>query len=245
MVNVTDIKGVGPSKAENLAENGYESVEDIAQADPDALSSVKGVSEDRALEYMVSAGDLLDEESQDDSEQREEASDEFDLTPDEVGEELQDDADDAESEDEGEVEVVEDDEEESAEDESEGDSGESLDAGEDSDGGDEVDEEPTYEVTVDFNTRMEYHTFHAAIMRYHETQYTSNQPKADAMQMILDGLESGDGFEYEVSEEEFNTLHTAVKQCRTDYQGNNLIDHMDALNKVEEQINNQRRDLLF
>lgn len=226
MVNVTDIKGVGPSKAENLEEEGYESVEDIAQADPDNLSEISGISEDRALEYMVSAGDLLDAESQDDSEQGEEASDEFDLTPDEVGEEL-------ESEEDGlpEVEVVEDDE---------GDSGESPDESEDAE-----DEPESYTVSVDFNTRMQYHTFHAAIMRYHETQYTSNQPKADAMQMVLDGLESGDGVEYEVSEEEFNTLHTAVKQCRTDYQGNNLIDHMDALNEVEEQINDQRRELLF
>jgi len=229
MVKVTDIKGVGPSKAENLAENGYKSVEDIAQADPDNLSEISGISEDRALEYMVSAGDLLDAESQDDSEQSEEASDEFDLTPDEVGEELQDDADDAESDDGPEVEVVEDDEEEPAESDSE----------------DAEDKPDSYTVTVDFNTRMQYHTFHSAIMRYHETQYTSNQPKADAMQMILDGLESGDGVEYEVNEEEFNTLHTAVKQCRTDYQGNNLIDHMDALNEVEEQINNQRRELLF
>lgn len=230
MIDVTDIKGVGPSKAENLEENGYESVEDIAQADPDALSSVKGVSEDRALEYMVSAGDLLDAEQEVEDETE---GDEFDLTPDEVGEELQDDADDAEDDDGPEVEVVEDDEEESAEDESEA---------------DEEDAEPepdTYTVTVDFNTRMQYHTFHAAIMRYHETQYTSNQPKADAMQMVLDGLESGDGVEYEVDEEQFNTLHTAVKQCRTDYQGNNLIDHMDALNEVEEQINDQRRELLF
>jgi hypothetical protein len=137
---------------------------------------------------------------------------------------------------------VEDDEEETAEDDAEGDEEGAVveDEGEDAE-----DEPESYTVTVDFNTRMQYHTFHAAIMRYHETQYTSNQPKADAMQMILDGLESGDGVEYEVSEEEFNTLHTAVKQCRTDYQGNNLIDHMDALNEVEEQINNQRRDLLF
>jgi hypothetical protein len=226
MVEVTDIKGVGPSKAENLAENDYESVEDIAQADPDNLSEISGISEDRALEYMVSAGDLLD-----DSEDDEEASgDEFDLTPDEVGEELQDDADDAESDDGPEVEVVENDEEETAESDSEE---------------PDVEEDPEYEVVVDFDSRMEYHTFHAAIMRYHEKQYTSNQPKADAMQKVLDALESGESASFELDEQELNTLHTAVKQCRTDYQGNNLINHMDALKGVEAQINDQRRDYLF
>lgn len=218
MAEMTDIKGIGPSKADTLEEEGYESLEDVAQADPDDLSEISGISQERALEYMVSAGDLLDEESRDDSEQREEASDEFDLTPSEVSEELEEEEDV--------------DEEESA-----------ADVG--SDGGDESDDEPeSYTVSIDFETRMQYHTFHAAVMRYHEAIYTSNQPKSDAMQKVLDGLET-DGAEYELTETEFNTLHTSVKQARTDYQGDNLIDHMDALKVVEGKINDQRRDLLF
>lgn len=224
MIEVTDIEGVGPSTADDLADEGYESVEDVAQADPDDLSDISGISEDRALEFMVSAGDLLDAEEE---VEEETAGDEFDLTPDEVGEELQE---EVEEDDGPEVEVVEDDEE---------------DAVVEDEGEDAEDEPESYTVSVDFETRLQYHTFHAAIMRYHEKQYTSNQPKADAMQLILDGLESGEGVEYELDEEQFNTLHTAVKQCRTDYQGNNLIDHMDALSSVEEQINDQRRDYLF
>ncbi len=221
MISVTDIKGIGPSKAETLEENDYESVEDIAQADPDNLSNVSGISEDRALEYMVSAGDLLDaEDDAADEASAESEGDEFDLTPEEVSEELED------EEAEPEVEVVNETEEEgSVEDESK--------------------EDPTYEVAVDFENDLQYHTFHAAIMRYHERIYTSNQPHSDTMQKILDGLVGAEDVSFELDEEELNTLHTAVKQCRTDYQGNNLIDHMDALNPVEDQINDQRRDYLF
>lgn len=207
MVEITDITGIGPSKADDLEDEGYESVEDIAQADPDNLSDISGISEDRALEYMVSAGDLLD-----DSEDDEESSgDEFDLTPDEVGEELQEDE--------------EDDEDDEAEAEPE--------------------EEPEYTVTVEFDNRLQYHTFHAAIMRYHEDVYTSNQPYSDTMQKILDGLSGTESATYELTGTELNTLHTAVKQARTEYQGNNLIDHMDALNVVEGNINEQRREYLF
>jgi len=231
MIEVTDIKGVGPSKAETLEENGYESVEDIAQADPDNLSDVSGISEDRALEFMVSAGDLLDaEDDAADEASAESEGDEFDLTPEEVSEELEDEEEEPESE--PEIEAVDEDEEDE----------DPVDAT------DEVQaesEDPTFEVSVDFESDLQYHTFHAAIMRYHENIYTSNQPHSDAMQKILDGLVGAEDVSYELTEEELNTLHTAVKQCRTDYQGNNLIDHMDALNPVEDQINDQRRDYLF
>jgi hypothetical protein len=229
MTEPKDITGIGPSKAEDLAENGYESVEDIAQADPDNLSEISGISEDRALEYMVSAGDLLDSDS---SESEEPESEEFDLTPEEVSEELEaeDDEDDV-----PEVEVVEDDaeaDEDGAVDEDESE--------------EEVESGPeTYVIFVDFDSKLQYDVFHAALMRYHEKVYTSNQPRANALQKCLDGLVSTDGVEYELNEEEINTLHTAVKQCRTDYQGSNLIDHMDALNPVEDQINDQRRECLF
>jgi len=215
MVEVKDIKGIGPSKAEDLEDEGYESVEDIAQADPDNLSDISGISEDRALEYMVSAGDLLDDSDDDE----ESSGEEFDLTPSEVSDELEE--AEEEEEDTPDIEVVDEEEDEA-----------------------ESEEEPTYTVTVDFDTEMEYHTFHAAVMRYHENVYTSNQPKSDAMQKVLDGLDAS-GTELELTETEFNTLHTSVKQARTDYQGNNLIDHMDALKGVEQQINDQRRDYLF
>lgn len=215
MSDVTDITGIGPAKAETLAEAGYKSVDEIADADRDELAAVDGVGEDRALEFIVGAADLIGDESEDESDEGEA----FDLTPAEIADEVEEDEEEVEEV----VEVVE----------------------EEPDEAPESEEPESYTVTLDFNNRMQYHTFHAAIMRYHENIYTSNQPYANTMQKILDGLTDFDGVTYELDEQEINTLHTAVKQSRTDYQGNNRIDHMDQLAVVEEQVDSQRREYLF
>lgn len=219
MADVTDIKGIGPAKADTLAEEGYESLEDIANADQEELGAVDGVGNDRALEFIVGASNLL-EEAEDDAE---DDRDDFDLTPSEVSEELEEDGDSGESPEEGSAPDEDDELVEESESES----------------------ESTFDVTISFQEEDEFHTFHAAVMRYHEAVYTSNQPASDAMRKILDGLDNRDSVSYELTEEELNTLHTAVKQTRTNYQGDNLIDHMDALSAVEEQVNEQRRELLF
>lgn len=215
MIEVTDIKGIGPAKAETLADAGYESVEDIANADADELGEVEGVGEDRALEFIVGAADLL--ESTEEVEE-ETDDDEFDLKPSDVGDELEDEVDELEEELKEELEDTE---------------------------SPTDDEDQTYTVSIDFSSDDEYHTFHAAIMRYYERIYTSNQPASDAMAKILEKLTDSGDVEYELDEQELNTLHTAVKQMRTQYQGDNLIDQMDALRSVEEQINEQRREALF
>lgn len=222
MIEVTDIKGIGPSKADTLAEAGFESVEDIAQADPDALAGVNGVGDDRALEFMVLAGDLLDAEQEVEDETND--GEEFDLTPSEVSDELED-----KDEDEPEIEVVDEEEDEEEEEE-------------------EAEEEPedeTYSVTISFAEKLEYDVYHAALMRHHENVYTSYQPASDAMQGFLDELTDLESVSYELTEFELNTLHTAVKQARSDYQGSNHIDHMDALKNVEKQIDDARREHLF
>jgi nucleotidyltransferase/DNA polymerase involved in DNA repair len=220
MVNIDDITGIGPTKAEKLEENGYESVEDVAQADPANLEEISGISEERALEYMISAGELLDDESEDESdEELEEGEEEFDLTPAEVSEETEE-SEDNESEEEEEIDS------------------------EDTDDASEEEEEP-YEVSLSFASKTEYDVYHAALMRHHERVYTSYQPDADAMQKLLDGLTDVDSVTYELTESELNTLHTAVKQTRNNYQGDNMIDHMDALVKVENQIEEARSEYLF
>ncbi len=224
MAQVTDIKGIGPAKAGTLEENGYTSVEDVAQADPNNLSEISGISDERALEYMVEAGDLLDEESGDDSEESEEVSgEEFDLTPSEVSEELEGEAEE-ENDDLPEVDAVEEE-----------------DSGDDS----EQSEKSSYEVSIEFETMLQYDVFHAALMRHHERVYTSYQPDSDAMQKFLDRLDDFNSVSYELTEDELNTLHTAVKQCRSNYQGDNMIDHMDALIPIEGQIQDAREEYLF
>jgi hypothetical protein len=218
MVDVTDIKGVGPAKAELLEENGFDSVDAVLDADPDDLAEINGISEDRAIEYKVEAENLLEAQE----EVEEETGDSFDLTPSELegeeDEEEVEETDDAESRDDSEQ------------------SEESSDVAEDN---------GLYPVSIAFDNRRQYDTFHAALMRYHENIFTSNQSSADAMKKCLNGLDSFEEVSYELTEEELNTLHTAIKQTRTRYQGDNLIDHMDELNVIESRVDAIRREHLF
>lgn len=213
MVEVTDIKGVGPAKAESLEENGYDSVDAVLNADPDDLASIDGISEDRAIEYKVEAENLLEAQE----EVEEETGDEFDLTPAEVSDELDEEEVEQTDEELDDEEIIEDVEE----------------------------DDGLYAVDISFDNRIQFDTFHAALMRYHENIYTSNQQSADAMKKCLNGLSSFEEVSYELTEYELNTLHTAVKQTRTRYQGDNLIDHMDALNVIESRVDECRREHLF
>jgi len=62
MVELQDITGVGASRADDLEEMGYTSVEDVADANPDDLTELSRVGEDRAIEMVVDAQNLADSE---------------------------------------------------------------------------------------------------------------------------------------------------------------------------------------
>lgn len=220
MVDVTDITGIGPAKAETLEEHGYESVEDIANADTDELGAIDGVGGNRALEFAVEAENLLEESQDDSDESDDEDGDSFDLTPNEVSdgldEELEEEVEELEEELEEEVEEM-----------------------------DESNEQPSYAVDIEFDNPKQYDVFHAALMRHHENIYTSDQPAADTMEKLLSGLDSFDSVSYSLDEQELNELHSAVLQQRTNYQGDNLIDHMDEMKEIEQQVNDMRSEYLF
>ncbi|RZN47128.1 hypothetical protein EF808_04850 [archaeon] len=57
-VPLEEIAGVGPKTAERLREAGYSSAEDIAGADVDALSEIKGISKKSAAELIENAKGL-------------------------------------------------------------------------------------------------------------------------------------------------------------------------------------------
>ncbi|MFO8049428.1 MAG: helix-hairpin-helix domain-containing protein, partial [Desulfosudaceae bacterium] len=64
---LTEISGVGPARSESLAESGYPTIESIASAEPEALATAADITEDKALDFIVQAQNLLpapgDEES--------------------------------------------------------------------------------------------------------------------------------------------------------------------------------------
>ena len=215
MTDLDNIDGVGPAMEERLEENGYEDVEALAEADEDELSEVKQVTSDKALDFIVQAQNLIEDSDEEEGEE-ELGGDEFDLTPSELSDEQEEEQSDEE-------EVVEESEEDKPQQE----------------------EISVYPIQLTFDSMLEYDVFHAALMRRHERVYTGNQPAADALQKCLDGLDNFEKAEYELDEQELNELHSAVLQQRTNYQGDNLIDHMDALKKIETQVNEQRNEYLF
>ncbi|ERH03680.1 MAG: ribosomal protein L32E [Halorubrum sp. J07HR59] len=79
--DLEDISGVGPSKADDLRDAGYESVEDVRGADEDELAEVDSFGKSLAARVKAEVGGLeLDDES--DAEVTEEAADDADAESD-------------------------------------------------------------------------------------------------------------------------------------------------------------------
>ena len=227
MAELEDLDGVGPTRAERLDEAGYGDMEALAEADHEELAEEADVPEDTALEFVVQAQNVVEDDEPED-EGLDEGT-EFDLEPKDVSEEVEEadseeEEDESEDSDDGGADVDEDVEDEST----------------------EEDEPTSYEVVVEFENDLQYHVFHHALMDKWTTVYTSRQPASDALRETLSEL-TGNSEEVtlELSSDELNELHSAVLQRRTDYQGENLIDHMDALREVEAQVDEQRAEYLF
>lgn len=76
---LTDLDGVGPARSDSLVEAGYESVDAIANADPEELAEAADVPEDTALDFVVQSQNLI--ESEEVEEEVEEAEEEETLEP--------------------------------------------------------------------------------------------------------------------------------------------------------------------
>jgi len=83
---LTEISGVGPARSESLAESGYPTIESIASAEPEALATAADITEDKALDFIVQAQNLLPAPGD------EESSHDFDLTPADVSDERESDS---------------------------------------------------------------------------------------------------------------------------------------------------------
>lgn len=215
MVELQDITGVGESRADDLVEMGYESVEDVAAADPEDLTELSRVGEDRAIEMVVDAENLSgSEESQPDEDTESETItfDEEDL--DEEVEEL---------EEEFEVEEPDDEPVEEAVDE-------------------ERPEEQTFELSFSLD-KFESEILTAALIDAYSTLRSRNVSRSEACFRVLEKLR--DSTTLQVTEEELNALHSAVRQRRLEYQGNNHVDMMNLTRNIEVQISEARDEYLF
>lgn len=77
-LELEDISGVGPSKVEALEEEGFETVQSVAEAEVDALSEVSGVGEATAEKFQEGAASLIEESTPADEETRSDESAETD-----------------------------------------------------------------------------------------------------------------------------------------------------------------------
>jgi hypothetical protein len=229
MVELTELDGVGPARSASLVEAGYEDVAAVAEADAGQLAEDAEIPEDTALGFIVQAENITASEGAD-VEESEPVTQEIAhaVEGDELEEEAEADDNEGEGEGEGREEKREETKEEDAEEPFE-------------EGYDRV------AVSFDLASPLEHDVFFASLMRHTETMIRSNQTNTAVLDSLLDELrDTGDGqIHVEVEPDDLNLLHNAVRKMVVEYQGNNLIDHMNAMKAVQNQVNEHRDEHLF
>lgn len=217
MVELQDITGVGASRAEDLQEMGYTSVEDVANANPEDLTELSRVAEDRAIEIVVDAQNLAGSEEEPSVEEAE---------PDE-GTESETITFDEEDLDE-EVDVLE---------------KEVPPSGEDSESdGEEREPNRVFELSTDFSPLEKEVSVYALLDSYTRLR-SRNVARSNACFRVLEKLR--DGASVELTEEELNAFHAAIRQQRLEYQGNNHVEMMRVATGVEDSVSALREAELF
>jgi predicted RecB family nuclease len=239
--DLQEIDGVGPSREDDLNEAGYETYSDLAEADHEELAEeINRLSEDKALSLVVQGQNLADlEEADVEESEAEDGSDEEEaeeIEPEEALDELPD-------EDELEEELNDLEEDSQAPSEADSDESQNEEAEPEEEEG-----ETDYEVLLDFEGTHEYDTFYHTLIEERCALRRTNRTGVDTYDNLLSSMRAIDvdgEFTVEMTADELNDLHNAVMEQRYSYQGENLIDYMDALRAVETDLNEIRRDLLF
>lgn len=233
MTDLTELDGVGESRASNLAEAGYESVEDLPDADAEAIAEeVSYLPEDTALELIVQSQNIVAEKEAEVTESEQQPSTITEEVEEAVEQEEAMSADESLDTLDEEVEEIAEESEE-LEDELEEESG---------------DEPEQIEFTISFNEALQYDTLFQALMSERASRLRTNRTGVQTFEYVLGQLRVqslGDTVELSLTGEELNSLHNCIRQQITDYKGDNLIDHMDALKEVMVQIDDVRSRELF
>lgn len=219
------IDGVGPAREEHFVDEGYDEYADLAEADPAELSEqISNLPEDSALEIVVQAQNLIDLEEaevEEDPEVEEtenitESNDGTDVVMNVEGEEGED---------------VEEDEAEDAESQSESET-----------------ETETHSLELTLASDGQYDAFYDTLLSHRNTLIGRNSHEVGRYTDYIDELREavvGDTLEYELTADEINSLHNAIRQKRLDYQGANLNDQLAPARELETKFNNQREELIF
>lgn len=230
MTELSDVKGVSDTREANLAEEGYETVEDVAGADVGGLEGVTGVGEATAGTLIESAQTLLQEQHgvEEESEPEPEPEEETGEVSIEELEEINSDEPDGYNEPRDEEEVT-------AEDD-------------DPDDMRVVDTSPDiFDVEITISEGQQYDYLVSALVQLQTQRISGSNEQAQMAADILDEVRqvSGTGtITLSVDSGEMNTLHSAIKQVTTSYQGRSRTAHR-SLNNILEQVQEARREHLF
>jgi len=226
LINVT---GVSDTRAENLEDEGYTSVEDLAAADEDELTDVTGVGDATASDLIDSAQEVLQEahgvEAENDT--TPEAENAGDVSIEELEEINSEEPDGYDEPREEEDVTAEDDDPEPR----------------------DVDTSPELfdvEVVLSSDEQFDYLILALVELKVQRVSATHEQAEmADGLLEEFRPLGGAGTVNISMDSSELNTLHSAVKQVTTRYQGNNAVDAYDALTNIEDQIQAARSEYLF
>lgn len=240
MANLEDINGVSDSRADDLRDADFVTVDDIATAEPEDLTEVSGIGEATAEGLIESAQDVITSQTLGDDEGGEEEEGEAaeeEQTQDDAGE------DDV-------PEVTEEDLQELVENEPEGEPGIEDVTAEDDDAEPrevEVVSAP-YDVTISLDTDAQYDYFYFAIIEMKLANNSRAIRGTDVGERVIEqlrGMQEPGDVELSLSRDELNSLYAAVKNTKTSYQGVGRNEAFLALRSVEDEIQAAREEYIL
>lgn len=230
MTDLTDVDGIGDARAETMAENGYESLEDLSNADPEQLEEdINRLTADRATSMVLQAENMLEEGgdgSGNDGEEEEVVTTDDVTGP--LDENVSDDADDVSTDEGGDTTSSDEPDTESSDDEQD-----------DSESGPTLHE--LHVEVEDVDDGVVRDEFVAAMVEYRRNYRNRNPTRARMANEILDKHRRNDGQLYfELDRDELNVMHSAMKKRKNDYRGSNEVDEMNILRSIIESVNEVR-----
>jgi len=226
--NFQKIDGVGQAREESLIREGYEEFEDLAQADASELSNnISRLPEDSALEMIVQAQNLSELEN---------AS----VTENPSIENKTENENTSDNDEQITVSETRSQETGMTSDESNETVTENTNTS--------IDSNNDYSITISIESDRQYDALYDTLISYRQKLIRTNRQGVSRADEYLDKLRSASVdsvIQLSVSEDELNSLHNIVKQNRVSYQGKNYSEQLRGIREIEDEIKNQRRELLF
>lgn len=239
MADLTDIKGVSDSRADDLRDADFITVNDVATTTEDELAEVSGIGQSTAADLIDSAQDVVraDTLGEDDAEdEAEEETEEFeDSVPD-----VTEDNDEYTEED------IEDLLEETEEMDGGGDDESPASDEEEDEEAVEDDGPDEYEFTLAIEDDEMYDFFYHAVVSMRVGEIRANYQQEVVAEEILDQLRDFDGagsITLSLTRDELNSLHAVLAQAQSSYKAYGT-EAFNAIQSTREQVQRVREAFL-